>query len=346
MVPGVITSFIKAATIFTSNVWSTFFHTVFWKDGRGGKKIFWLFQQLWLVALSYNIAPYSKCVVHQNRIILTHLQRDHLDVSYSWPSVLVAPHKSPTFTGSGKSVGNMMLTLCVLTVKSKISHTWPGFINKVKENVSLFPGEQSQVHRSLLGNKHSYLVFFTSLLSAYEPPKLPLLCPKSFAGHWISFMDTAKIYAHSSHDTKGFEFSTVQDQGQESIHWSECLCLMADADYPFQAWVTQTFYNIHAPRAPFSEALQVIMAHAFHWPACKLVNLTKQQLRAAVPSVLMIAGLMCLIQPVWRHGQAVLGRVATRGSDSPAPALTVIPGCGDRESGEMHEAICAHLAQH
>lgn len=50
---------------------------------------------------------------------------------------------------------------------------------------------------------------------------------------------------------------------------SECLCLMVDADYPFQVLVPQTFYNTRAPHAPFSEALQDIMGHAFSRPAVR-----------------------------------------------------------------------------
>jgi len=47
------------------------------------------------------------------------------------------------------------------------------------------------------------------------------LYPTSFAGHCISFMDTAIVYAHSSHVTTDFDFSTAGDGGQESIQDSQ-----------------------------------------------------------------------------------------------------------------------------
>lgn len=180
-----------------------------------------------------------------------------------------------------------------------------------------------QILRNLLC---SYLVFFTDILPAYEPQMSVLSSHTSLKGHWIRFTHTTTVYACGSHVAKCFHFS-VQKKDQETTHdclcESVCLCLMADVDYPLQGWKIQIFFNSCAPHIPSTEALKVMKGHLFN---CKVTNLGSD-----CDISVEHHWLVYLSQPVSRHGQAVLGRIATKGSDSVASALTVTSEQGSKK---------------
>lgn len=155
----------KSATFFYQQYLVDVLLYCFWRNGRGEKNILWLFQQPRLGASRGDSAPYSKYIVRQNRIIFTYLQCDHWDISYSWRSVVAVTQKSLTFTGSGRSVCNMMLT-CVLRVKSEISHPWWGFINTVKEDVWAF--SQNGSHKCIGAFQGIYAPIWWSLQVSYQ----------------------------------------------------------------------------------------------------------------------------------------------------------------------------------